>query len=132
MARSSSEPTGRPVLHARVTGPLVGYFVVSGTATGAGRALSDTGQFGVVADCQVDTKERRHVHRVIEVVGSSTVDIDDTISRAVTRAAETARHQERFERVNVHGHIDDRVAVNTQVLSRATTTDTLLLAAEPG
>ncbi|UYP18633.1 dodecin family protein [Rhodococcus sp. Z13] len=56
-----------------------------------------------------------HVYRVIEVVGSSTTGVDDAIAKAVARAAETTRHLEWFETVNIRGHIDDGRVAHTQV-----------------
>ncbi|OOL29333.1 hypothetical protein GQ85_26690 [Rhodococcus rhodochrous] len=56
-----------------------------------------------------------HVYRVIEVVGSSTDSVDDAIKQAVARAAETTRHLEWFEMMNVRGHIDDGAVAHIQV-----------------
>ncbi|AKE91664.1 MULTISPECIES: dodecin [Rhodococcus] len=56
-----------------------------------------------------------HVYRVIEVVGSSTDSVDDAIKQAVARAAETTRHLEWFEVMNVRGHIDDGAVAHIQV-----------------
>ncbi|NGP08951.1 dodecin domain-containing protein [Rhodococcus sp. 14C212] len=56
-----------------------------------------------------------HVYRVIEVVGSSTDSVDDAIKQAVARAAETTRHLEWFEMMNVRGHIDDGAVAHLQV-----------------
>ncbi|ATQ29549.1 hypothetical protein D092_21395 [Rhodococcus ruber Chol-4] len=56
-----------------------------------------------------------HVYRVIEVVGSSTDSVDDAIKQAVARAAETTRHLEWFEVMNVRGHIDDGAVAHLQV-----------------
>jgi flavin-binding protein dodecin len=55
------------------------------------------------------------VYRVIEVVGSSTDSVDDAIKQAVARAAETTRHLEWFEVMNVRGHIDDGAVAHIQV-----------------
>ena len=52
-----------------------------------------------------------HTYRVIEVVGSSSISIDDAVSGAVLRAASTTRNLDWYEVVQIRGHIEgDRVA----------------------
>ncbi len=46
-----------------------------------------------------------HTYRVIEVVGSSSISIDDAISGAVQKAGATTRNLEWYEVVQVRGHI---------------------------
>jgi flavin-binding protein dodecin len=48
-----------------------------------------------------------HVYKVIELVGSSETSIEDAISRAVARAAETVRNLRWFEVMETRGQIQD-------------------------
>jgi dodecin len=53
-----------------------------------------------------------HVYKSVEVTGSSTESVTQAIDRAVAKAAETVRHLEWFEVLDMRGHIgeDGRVA----------------------
>ena len=53
------------------------------------------------------TSERSHIHKVIEIVGTSGESVDDAIRTAVTRAGETLRGLEWFEVKEVRGRIAD-------------------------
>lgn len=48
-----------------------------------------------------------HTYKVVDVVGSRAVSIDDAIRSAVGRAAESTRHLEWFEVTEIRGHIAD-------------------------
>ena len=48
-----------------------------------------------------------HVYKVIELVGSSEVSIEDAIGNAVSRAAETLRNLRWFEVMQTRGQIED-------------------------
>lgn len=48
-----------------------------------------------------------HVYKTVEVVGSSTASIDDAIRQAVEKAAQTLRHLDWFEVLQVRGQIAD-------------------------
>ena len=51
-----------------------------------------------------------HVYKFVELVGSSTISIDDAIRRAVETAAKTLRHIDWFEVIQTRGHVaDDKV-----------------------
>jgi len=52
-----------------------------------------------------------HVYKVVEIVGSSAVGVDDAIRNAVETSARTIRHISWFEVVKTTGHVkDDKVA----------------------
>jgi flavin-binding protein dodecin len=48
-----------------------------------------------------------HVYKTTEIVGTSTVDIDDAIRKAVRKASQSLRNLDWFEVVGVRGHIDN-------------------------
>ena len=56
-----------------------------------------------------------HVYKTVEVTGSSTVDVDDAIRKAVEKASQTLRRLEWFEVLSVRGHIDDGKVGHYQV-----------------
>ena len=56
-----------------------------------------------------------HVYRVIQIVGSSEVGIEDAIQRAVARAAHTLHNLRWFEVVETRGHIEDGKVHHYQV-----------------
>ena len=56
-----------------------------------------------------------HVYRVIEVVGSSTVGIDDAVRTAVARASASLHDLRWFELVETRGHIEDGQVKHFQV-----------------
>ena len=52
-----------------------------------------------------------HVYKQIELTGSSVTSIEDAVSTAIARAAQTIRNMHWFEVIETRGHIqDDRVA----------------------
>ena len=56
-----------------------------------------------------------HVYRVIEVVGSSTISVDDAIRGAVSRVAATTRGLDWFEVSQIRGHIAEGEVAHLQV-----------------
>jgi len=48
-----------------------------------------------------------HIYKKIEVVGSSTVGVDDAITNAVDRASKTLKHLRWFEVNEIRGHLED-------------------------
>jgi hypothetical protein len=56
-----------------------------------------------------------HVHRVIEVVGSSTTSVDDAIRGAVSHVAATTRGLDWFEVSQIRGHIAEGEVAHLQV-----------------
>ncbi|MEJ7705984.1 MAG: dodecin [Nocardioidaceae bacterium] len=54
-------------------------------------------------------------YRITEVVGTSTVGVDDAIRNAVSRASRTLRHLDWFEVTQVRGHIVDDQVEHVQV-----------------
>jgi flavin-binding protein dodecin len=56
-----------------------------------------------------------HVYKQIELVGSSTVSIDDAIKNAISRASQTLRHLEWFEVTETRGHIQGDTIAHWQV-----------------
>ncbi|MCK7501423.1 MAG: dodecin family protein [Comamonadaceae bacterium] len=56
-----------------------------------------------------------HVYKKIELVGSSTIGIDDAIRQAIATAAKTVRHIDWFEVVETRGHVVDGAVAHFQV-----------------
>jgi flavin-binding protein dodecin len=56
-----------------------------------------------------------HVYKTTEIVGTSTVDTDDAIRKAVMKASQSLRNLDWFEVVGVRGHIDNREIGHFQV-----------------
>ena len=56
-----------------------------------------------------------HVHKSVELTGSSTVGSDDAIRNAVEVAAKTLRNLDWFEVVESRGHIADGKIAHWQV-----------------
>lgn len=52
-----------------------------------------------------------HVYKIVEVVGSSKLGVDDAIRHAIETSAKTIRHISWFEVIKTTGHVvDDKVA----------------------
>lgn len=47
-----------------------------------------------------------HIYKVIELVGSSTVSIEDAIQGAIERASQTVRNLRWFQVLETRGHIE--------------------------
>ena len=56
-----------------------------------------------------------HVYKTIELVGSSTVSMEQAVQTAVTKASETVRNLRWFEVVETRGQIVDRLVAHWQV-----------------
>jgi flavin-binding protein dodecin len=56
-----------------------------------------------------------HVYKVIELVGSSTVSIEDAIQTAIGRASQSLRNLRWFEVLETRGHIEDGKVHHYQV-----------------
>jgi hypothetical protein len=56
-----------------------------------------------------------HVYKVVQLVGSSTVGVDDAIRVAITRASKTLKHLRWFKVVEVRGHVEGGAVAHFQV-----------------
>jgi flavin-binding protein dodecin len=56
-----------------------------------------------------------HVYKLIEVVGSSTTTLEDAITNAISRTAETIRHLRWFEVTQTRGTIEEGKVSHWQV-----------------
>ena len=56
-----------------------------------------------------------HVYKVVEIVGTSPVSIDEAIRNAVARASETLRNIGWFEVTDTRGHVEDGKVAHFQV-----------------
>ena len=56
-----------------------------------------------------------HVYKLVEIVGSSPVSVDDAIRNAIDTAAKTVRHMDWFEATEIRGHITDGKIAHFQV-----------------
>lgn len=56
-----------------------------------------------------------NVYKKLDLVGSSTTSIEDAISGAIGRAAETMRNLDWFEVTEIRGHIEDGKVAHYQV-----------------
>ena len=57
-----------------------------------------------------------HVYKVVEIVGSSTISIDDAIRKAVERASQTLHYLDWFEVMETRGHIAGGKIAHYQVV----------------
>ncbi|CAM4106737.1 MULTISPECIES: dodecin [Vibrio] len=56
-----------------------------------------------------------HTYKKMEIVGTSSIGIDDAINNAVARASESVHNMRWFEMQEVRGHIDDGKVAHWQV-----------------
>lgn len=56
-----------------------------------------------------------HVYKITEVVGSSTISMEDAIKTAVHEAGQSLRHLRWFQVTETRGHITDGVVAHWQV-----------------
>jgi flavin-binding protein dodecin len=56
-----------------------------------------------------------HTYSISELVGSSTVSVDDAIKGAIARAARTLHNLDWFEVTNIRGHIENNELSHFQV-----------------
>ncbi|WP_370279586.1 dodecin [Pontibacterium sp.] len=59
-----------------------------------------------------------HVYKKVEVVGSSTVSIDDAIAQGIERTSKTVNHVEWFEVQEIRGHVEDGKVGHYQVVMK--------------
>ena len=59
-----------------------------------------------------------HTYKVLEIVGSSEVSIEDAISGAIAKASETVRNLDWFEVIETRGHIVDGKVAHYQVTTK--------------
>jgi dodecin len=57
----------------------------------------------------------QHIYKTIELVGSSTVGVEDAIRKAVAKAAETVRNLRWFEVTETRGHIEGGQVAHWQI-----------------
>jgi flavin-binding protein dodecin len=50
---------------------------------------------------------QNHVYKLVELVGSSPVGVDDAIRNAIEQAGQSLRHLDWFETTQIRGHIAD-------------------------
>lgn len=58
----------------------------------------------------------KHTYKLIELVGTSPVGIDDAIRNAVEKAGETVKHMDWFQVVETRGHIAQGKVAHFQVV----------------
>ena len=56
-----------------------------------------------------------NIYSVTEIVGTSSVGLDDAIKGAIGRAAQTLRNLDWFEVTSIRGHIENDVVNHVQV-----------------
>jgi len=56
-----------------------------------------------------------HVYKKLELIGSSTIGIEDAVANALAKAAKTVRSMHWFEVVETRGHIDGGKIAHWQV-----------------
>jgi dodecin len=57
----------------------------------------------------------QHIYKTIELVGSSTVGIEDAIRKAIAKAAETVRNLRWFEVTETRGYIEGGQVAHWQI-----------------
>ncbi len=57
----------------------------------------------------------QHIYKTIELVGSSTVGVEDAIQKAIAKAAETVRNLRWFEVTETRGHIEGARVAHWQI-----------------
>jgi dodecin len=60
-----------------------------------------------------------HVYKMLELVGSSTVSIEDAVQRAISKAHESVRHIHWFKVEETRGHVVDGKVAHWQVTVKA-------------
>ena len=56
-----------------------------------------------------------HIYKTVEIVGTSTTDVNDAMKKAVSKASESLRNLDWFELVGVRGHLEEGVIRHFQV-----------------
>ena len=57
----------------------------------------------------------QHIYKTIELVGSSTVGVEDAVRTAIAKAAETVRNLRWFEVTETRGHIEGGRVAHWQI-----------------
>jgi flavin-binding protein dodecin len=57
----------------------------------------------------------QHIYKTIELVGSSTVGVEDAIRKAIAKAAESVRNLRWFEVTETRGHIEGGQVAHWQI-----------------
>lgn len=60
-----------------------------------------------------------HVYKSIELTGSSTRNIDDAVSTAITKASKSVRNIDWFEVIETRGHVENGKVAHWQVTIKA-------------
>lgn len=56
-----------------------------------------------------------HIYKTLELVGSSSQNVEDAVKKAVAKASETVRNLRWFEVLETRGHIEGARVVHWQV-----------------
>ena len=56
-----------------------------------------------------------HVYKIVELVGSSPISIEDAIQSAIARASSTVENIRWFEVLETRGHVEDGKVLHYQV-----------------
>lgn len=56
-----------------------------------------------------------HIYKSLELTGSSTKNIEDAVTKAITRASKTIHDLKWFQITEVRGHIEDNAVAHWQV-----------------
>ena len=56
-----------------------------------------------------------NVYKSVEITGTSTVGVDDAITKAIAKVSETVRNVDWFEVLTVRGHVEGGAVAHTQV-----------------
>jgi flavin-binding protein dodecin len=57
----------------------------------------------------------QHIYKTIELVGSSTVGVEDAIRKAIAKAGQTVRNLRWFEVTETRGHIEGGQVAHWQI-----------------
>jgi dodecin len=57
----------------------------------------------------------QHIYKTLELVGSSTISVEDAIRKAIAKAAETVRNLRWFEVTETRGHIEGGQVAHWQI-----------------
>lgn len=57
-----------------------------------------------------------HVYKHIELTGTSTKSVEDAVSNAIAKAAESVRNIRWFEVIETRGHVEDGKIAHWQVI----------------
>lgn len=75
--------------------------------------------------CQTGTAQPKessmsdHVYKSLELTGSSSISIEDAVSKAIAKASETVRNIQWFNVIETRGHVHDGKVAHWQVTLKA-------------